>query len=158
MEISLKINGATTPVKVDEDTPLLWVLRDYLDLTGTKYSCGIGVCGSCMILIDDEPVQACQIKVSEAVGKQITTIEGLVTVDPHPLVSAWLEKQVPQCGYCQSGQIVMAYALLSKNHNPSDEEIDEAMSQVLCRCGTYPRIRQALQQAAQMMREQDKSQ
>lgn len=156
MALSLLINGAMTQIDVARDTPLLWVLRDHLNLTGTKYSCGIGLCGSCTVLIDDDPVQACRIEAGEAEGKNIITIEGLAKQHDHPILNVWREIQVPQCGYCQSGQIIVAYALLSKNSNPSDKEIDEAISRVLCRCGTYPRIRQAIHQAAGLMREQEK--
>jgi isoquinoline 1-oxidoreductase subunit alpha len=156
MALSLLINGSMTQIDVDRDTPLLWVLRDHLKLTGTKYSCGIGLCGSCTVLMDNDPVQACRIKAGEAEGKNIITIEGLAKQHDHPILNAWREIQVPQCGYCQSGQIIVAYALLSNNNNPTDKEIDEAMSRVLCRCGTYPRIRQAIHQAAGLMREQEK--
>ena len=156
MAISLSINGETTQVDVDEETPLLWVLRDHLSLTGTKYSCGIGLCGSCTVLVENKPVNSCLLKAGDAVGKEITTIEGLARESRHPILITWAELQVPQCGYCQSGQIVTAYSLLKDNDNPSDEEIDNAMSGVLCRCGTYPRIRRAVQQAAGMMRGKDK--
>jgi aerobic-type carbon monoxide dehydrogenase small subunit (CoxS/CutS family) len=157
MALSLSINGTTAEVEIDKDTPLLWVLRDHLNLTGTKYSCGIGVCGSCTVLMDNEPVQACRVKVGETTSKQITTIEGLSKTHDHPILQAWQELQVPQCGYCQSGQIIMAYALLSRNSNPSDDEIDEAMSPIQCRCGTYPRIREAIAMAARIMSEKEKS-
>jgi aerobic-type carbon monoxide dehydrogenase small subunit (CoxS/CutS family) len=157
MALTLNINGSATQVEVDGDTPLLWVLRDQLGLTGTKYSCGIGVCGSCLVLLDETPTKACQIKAKACVGRQITTIEGLAQQADHPLLKTWLALQVPQCGYCQSGQIIMAYALLSKNSNPSVDEIDAAMSQVLCRCGSYPRIRQAIHQAAEMINAKEKT-
>jgi aerobic-type carbon monoxide dehydrogenase small subunit (CoxS/CutS family) len=157
MALTLNINGSATQVEVDGDTPLLWVLRDLLGLTGTKYSCGIGVCGSCLVLLDDAPTKACQIKATACVGRSITTIEGLAQQADHPLLKTWLALQVPQCGYCQSGQIIMAYALLSKNSDPSADEIDAAMSQVLCRCGSYPRIRQAIHQAAEMINTKEKT-
>jgi isoquinoline 1-oxidoreductase subunit alpha len=156
MAISLSINGTTTQIDVDGETPLLWVLRDHLNLTGTKYSCGIGKCGSCMVLVENRPVRSCLLTAAEAIGKDITTIEGLAKESQHPVMRAWTDLQVPQCGYCQSGQIVTAHALLQDNHAPSDEEIDNAMSAVLCRCGTYPRIRQAIQQAAEMMQDKEK--
>ncbi|MES9941554.1 MAG: (2Fe-2S)-binding protein [Candidatus Thiodiazotropha sp. 6PLUC2] len=157
MTLKLLINGSIAQLEIDSDTPLLWVLRDHLDLTGSKYSCGIGLCGSCMVLVDDQPMQACQIKAHEVVGKKVVTIEGLAKENNHPILKAWYEIQVPQCGYCQSGQIIMAYALLKNNSKPTDDEIDKAMSRVLCRCGTYPRIRQAIHQAAGMMREKEVS-
>ncbi|MCG7898446.1 MAG: (2Fe-2S)-binding protein [Candidatus Thiodiazotropha weberae] len=157
MAVTLHINGSATRVEADNDIPLLWVLRDQLGLTGTKYSCGIGVCGSCMVLLDDMPAKACLVKATECAGKKITTIEGLADQADHPLLKSWLELQVPQCGYCQSGQIITAYALLSNKRDPSADEIDQAMSQVLCRCGTYPRIRQAIQQASELMRAKDPS-
>ncbi|MCG8056788.1 MAG: (2Fe-2S)-binding protein [Candidatus Thiodiazotropha taylori] len=157
MAVTLHVNGSANRVEAESDIPLLWVLRDQLGLTGTKYSCGIGVCGSCMVLLDGMPAKACRITAAECAGKQITTIEGLAEQADHPLLKSWLELQVPQCGYCQSGQIIMAYALLSENHDPSADEIDQAMSQILCRCGTYPRIRQAIQQASEMMRAKEPS-
>ena len=156
MTISLSINGETTRIDVDEETPLLWVLRDHLGLTGAKYSCGIGLCGSCKVLLENKPVNACLLRTGDAVGKEITTIEGLAGESRHPVLVAWEELQVPQCGYCQSGQIISAYSLLRDNDTPSDEEIDNAMSGVLCRCGTYPRIRRALHKAAAMMRDKGK--
>ncbi|MEJ2619234.1 MAG: (2Fe-2S)-binding protein [Candidatus Thiodiazotropha sp.] len=155
MALTLNINGSSTKVEADGDTPLLWVLRDQLGLTGTKYSCGIGVCGSCLVLLDGTPTKACQITAAACVGQPITTIEGLAQQTDHPLLKTWLALQVPQCGYCQSGQIIMAYALLSKNSKPSADEIDAAMSQVLCRCGSYPRIRQAIHQAAGLINAKD---
>ncbi|MEW8625027.1 MAG: (2Fe-2S)-binding protein [Candidatus Thiodiazotropha sp.] len=157
MAVTLHINGSATLVEADSDIPLLWVLRDQLGLTGTKYSCGIGVCGSCMVLLDGVPAKACRIKTAECVGKSITTIEGLAQQTDHPLLKTWLELQVPQCGYCQSGQIITAYALLSEKSDPTADEIDQAMSQVLCRCGTYPRIRQAILQASESMSAKEQS-
>ena len=127
---------------------MLWVLRDNLGLTGTKFSCGIGQCGACTVLIDGEPTRSCVTLISQVEGQAITTIEGLSTDGSHPVQKAWLEDHVTQCGYCQPGQILNAVALLEKNPNPSDEEIDAAMQNVLCRCGTYQRIRRAIHTAA----------
>ncbi|MGD8794079.1 MAG: (2Fe-2S)-binding protein [Anaerolineae bacterium] len=144
--ISLTVNDVQHQVDVDPAMPLLWVLRDILGLTGTKYGCGMGQCGSCTVHLDGRAVRSCTLPVSEAAGKQITTIEGLVD---HPLQQAWLAEHVPQCGYCQPGQIMNAAALLAENPNPSDDEIDAAMAGNLCRCGTYQRIRRAIHRAAQ---------
>jgi aerobic-type carbon monoxide dehydrogenase small subunit (CoxS/CutS family) len=146
--IRLIVNGRTHPLDVDPETPLLWVLRETLGLTGTKYGCGAGLCGACTVLLDGEPARACQITAVQAVDKPITTIEGLSPDHQHPLQQAWLAEQVPQCGYCQSGQILAAAALLAKNPDPSDADIDRALSANLCRCGTYPRIRRAIHRAA----------
>jgi isoquinoline 1-oxidoreductase alpha subunit len=129
--------------------PLLWVLRDVLGLTGTKYSCGIGVCGCCTVLIDGDAEQSCRIPVSEVRGREITTIEGLSVDGSHPIQQAWIAEQVAQCGYCQPGQIMAAVALLRRNPHPSPDEIRQAMDRVLCRCGTYPRILKAIQRAAE---------
>jgi len=148
MPTTLTINGKKHELDVDPDMPLLWAIRDYTGLTGTKFGCGIGQCGSCTVLIDGEPIRSCTLPVS-GVHKPITTIEGLSEDNDHPVQKAWIEAQVPQCGYCQSGQILNAVALLVKNPNPSDADIDQAMDGVLCRCGTYPRIRQAIKSAAQ---------
>jgi isoquinoline 1-oxidoreductase subunit alpha len=145
----LHINGQSYTVEAESEMPLLWVLRDLLGLTGTKFGCGAGLCGSCTVLIDDEPVRSCITSVSNATGKSITTIEGLSPDGSHPLQKAWLEEHVTQCGYCQPGQILNAAALLKKNPNPSDEDINAAMGDVLCRCGTYQRIRSAIHRAAQ---------
>ena len=147
---SLVININSTPytVDVEPDMPLLWVVRDVLGLTGTKYSCGIGMCGTCTVHLDGEAVQSCSLPVSEAAGKQITTIEGLSPDGSHPLQQAWLAEQVSQCGYCQPGQIMTAAALLQKNPHPTDEEIKTAMSGALCRCGTYPRVIRAIRRVA----------
>ncbi len=147
---SLVINVNSTPrtVDVDPDMPLLWVLRDVLGLTGTKYSCGIGMCGNCTVHLDGEAVHSCLLPVSDAAGKQVTTIEGLSPDGSHPLQQAWLAEQVSQCGYCQPGQIMTAAALLQKNPHPTDEEIKTAMSGALCRCGTYPRVIKAIRRAA----------
>ena len=147
---TLKVNGEThRNVNVDSDTPLLWVLRDTLGLSGTKFGCGAGLCRSCTVHMDGEPMPSCAIPVSSAEGVEITTIEGLSENGGHPVQRAWLAKQVPQCGYCQPGQIMGAAALLAKNPNPSDADIDEAMSPYLCRCGTYQRIRRAIHRAAE---------
>ena len=148
-EFTLQVNGSEHKVNVQDDTPLLWVLRDTLDLTGTKYGCGAGLCGACTVHLDGAAVRSCMTPVSTAAGKSIATIEGLSRSGPHPLQQAWIAEDVPQCGYCQSGQIMQAAALLAKTPHPSDEEIVNAMSVNLCRCGTYHRIRRAIQRAAQ---------
>jgi aerobic-type carbon monoxide dehydrogenase small subunit (CoxS/CutS family) len=144
----INVNSTARTVDVDPDMPLLWVLRDVLGLTGTKYSCGIGMCGACTVHLDGEAVHACLLPVSDAAGKQVTTIEGLSPDGSHPLQQAWLAEQVSQCGYCQPGQIMTAAALLQKNPRPTDEEIKTAMSGALCRCGTYPRIIKAIRRAS----------
>jgi aerobic-type carbon monoxide dehydrogenase small subunit (CoxS/CutS family) len=141
--VRLHINGSEVVVEVDGSTPLLWVLRDHIGLTGTKYSCGIGMCGSCTIHLDGRAVRSCSLPVAQAVGAEITTIEGLAQAE-HPLIQAWVDADVPQCGYCQPGQIMTAAALLAENPNPSDSDIDRSMDGNLCRCGTYNRIRQAI--------------
>ena len=147
--ISLTINGEARQLDVDPATPLLWVLRDTLSLTGTKYGCGIAQCGACTVHVDGQPVRSCVLPVSSVEGKKITTIEGLAENGVlHRVQQAWLDLDVPQCGYCQSGQIMQAAALLSKNDSPTDADIDEAMAGVLCRCGTYSRVRKAIKQAA----------
>jgi isoquinoline 1-oxidoreductase alpha subunit len=146
----LNVNGKSVDVDVDPDTPLLWVLRDTLGLTGTKFGCGMALCGACTVHLDGNPVRSCQLPVS-AIGEQkITTIEGLSTDRSHPVQKAWIELDVPQCGYCQSGQIMSASALLATNKNPSDADIDAAMSGNICRCGTYQRIRAAIRRAAEL--------
>ena len=146
---SFTLNGRETTIGVPEGMPLLWVLRDTLGLTGTKYGCGAGLCGACTVWLDGEAVRSCQVPVADLEGANVTTIEGLGTPDePHPVQRAWIEAQVAQCGYCQSGQIMQAAALLKSNSAPSDDEIDEAMNGNLCRCGTYPRIRAAIRAAA----------
>lgn len=145
----LTINGKPYTVEADGAMPLLWVLRDLLGLMGTKFSCGMGLCGSCTVLVDDEPVRSCVTPVSTMTGKAILTIEGLSEDASHPVQKAWLEERVTQCGYCQPGQILNAVALIKKNPNPSDADIDAAMGDVLCRCGTYQRIRTAIHRAAQ---------
>jgi isoquinoline 1-oxidoreductase alpha subunit len=145
----LTINGQQYTVEAEEAMPLLWVLRDLLGLMGTKFSCGMGLCGSCTVLVDDEPVRSCITPVSTMTGKTILTIEGLSEDASHPVQKAWLEERVAQCGYCQPGQILNAVALIRKKPNPSDAEINEAMGDVLCRCGTYQRVRAAIHRAAQ---------
>ena len=147
--ITITINDKSSQIDVDPNTPLLWVLRDVLGLTGTKYSCGIGQCGCCTVHVDGEATRSCITPVSAVADKKITTIEGLSLDGSHPIQKAWIEVQAPQCGYCQSGQIMTAAALLAHNPKPSDEEIVKAMSGVLCRCGTYQRIIKAIQRAAQ---------
>jgi len=146
--INLNLNGTTTTVDVDADMPLLWVLRDVLGLTGTKYGCGMALCGACTVHLDGQPVRSCVTPVSAASGKHVTTIEGLSADNSHPVQRAWIELDVPQCGYCQSGQIMSAAALLAQTPEPSDAEIDAAMAGNICRCGTYQRIRAAIHRAA----------
>ena len=144
--ISLDINGKAYQVDVGPEVPLLWVIREHLKLIGTKYSCGIGACGSCTVHVDGKAVRSCQTLVGAAAGKKITTIEGLA--ESHPVVRAWIKEQVPQCGFCQSGQIMQAAALLAEDPNPSDDRIVSAMDGNLCRCGAYPRIKLAIKAAA----------
>lgn len=144
--ISLDINGKAYQVDAAPDVPLLWGIREHLKLTGTKFGCGIGACGSCTVHIDGKAARSCQTPAGSVAGKKITTIEGLA--DQHPVVKAWIKEQVPQCGYCQPGQIMQAAALLSEDPNPSDEKIVNAMDGNLCRCGTYPRIKLAIRSAA----------
>ncbi len=148
-EYKLHVNGEPRTVRVDADTPLLWVLRDELGLTGTKFGCGGGFCRACTVHLEGEATFSCQLRIADVAGKSVTTIEGLSPDRSHPLQQAWIAKDVPQCGYCQSGQIMSAAALLESNPSPSDAEIDRWMSANLCRCGTYNRIRQAIQQASQ---------
>ena len=150
--ISLTVNGKIYKADVAPDTPLLWVLRDALGLTGTKYGCGIAQCGACTVHVNGEPVRSCGAQIAEVAGKRVTTIEGLSPDSSHPLQQAWIAEEVPQCGYCQSGQLMSAAALLAKNRNPSDADIDKAMSGNICRCGTYNRIRKAIHAASAMMR------
>ena len=147
--IQLTVNGEEHTVDVSPDTPLLWVLCDTLGLTGTKYSCGIGLCGTCTVHVDGEAIRSCVTPVSEVTGQEITTIEGLSPDGTHPVQQAWTAENVVQCGYCQPGQIMAAAALLAKNPNPTDADIDAAMSGNLCRCGTYQRIRRAIHRAAE---------
>jgi isoquinoline 1-oxidoreductase alpha subunit len=144
--ISLDINGKKQSVDVAPDVPLLWVIREHLKLTGTKFGCGIGMCGSCTVHLDGKAVRSCQTAVGDAQGKKITTIEGLP--EDHPVKQAWIREQVPQCGYCQPGQIMQAAALLAEDNNPSEEKIINAMEGNLCRCGTYPYIKRAIYTAA----------
>jgi len=150
MAITLKINSSSYTVDVEPETPLLWVLRDTIGLTGTKYGCGVAMCGACTIHLDGLPIRACQTPASAAVGREVTTIEGLSKDKSHPVQIAWMEIGVPQCGYCQSGQIMAAAALLARRKDPSDSEIDAAMSGNLCRCGTYQRIRAGVHRAAKI--------
>ena len=145
---NLNVNGESRQVDVDGDTPLLWVLREHLNLVGTKYGCGIAQCGSCTVHLDGNPTRACIIPVSAVGEKKVTTIEGLSEDGRHPVQVAWLEHDVPQCGYCQSGQIMSAAALISENKNPTDDDIDSAMQGNICRCGTYVRIKAAIKSAA----------
>jgi isoquinoline 1-oxidoreductase alpha subunit len=156
MSFKLIVNGRAATVNVSADMPLLWVLRDVLNLRGTKYSCGIAVCGACTVHVDGEAVRSCTTSIASVAGKRVTTIEGLSNDGTHAVQRAWMALDVPQCGYCQAGQIMSAAALLKKNRNPSDDEIDAAMEGVLCRCGTYLRIRQAIRQAAALARSQSK--
>jgi aerobic-type carbon monoxide dehydrogenase small subunit (CoxS/CutS family) len=146
--ITLHVNGTPRSVEVSPDTPLLWALRDTLALTGTKFGCGIGSCGSCTVLLDGAPVRSCQVTVAEVKNRKVTTIEGLSPDGSHPVQRAWIADEVPQCGYCQSGQIVAAAALLARKPRPTDADIDSAMDGILCRCGTYDRIRRAIHRAA----------
>jgi isoquinoline 1-oxidoreductase alpha subunit len=145
---NLKINGETRQVNVDPATPVLWVLRDHLNLQGTKYGCGVAACGACTIHLNGSAVRSCQLPVSSIGNKEIVTIEGLSTKGDHPVQKAWLEHDVAQCGYCQTGQIMTAVSFLKNNPNPSDEQIEAAMSPNICRCGTYLRIKQAVKSAA----------
>jgi isoquinoline 1-oxidoreductase alpha subunit len=147
--ITLRVNGGDQTIDVSPATPLLWVLRDTLGLTGTKYGCGIGECGACTVHLDGEAVRSCTVPVGQVDGRAITTIEGLSPDGDHPLQQAWLAENVSQCGYCQPGQIMAAAALLATNPNPTDDDINAAMSHNLCRCGTYQRIRRAIHRVAQ---------
>ena len=150
--ISLEVNRKKYKVDVRPDTPLLWVIREALGLTGTKYGCGMALCGACTVHVDGEAIRSCVTPVSSVDGKRITTIEGIgKTKEGKTIQEAWISDDVPQCGYCQSGQIMAAVALLKRNPNPADTEIDETMSEILCRCGTYQRIRQAIHRAAKKM-------
>ena len=151
MSISFSVNGQSKSVDVDPQTPLLWVLRDTLNLTGTKYGCGIAACGACTVHVDGAAARSCSYPVGSVAGKKITTIEGLSTDRSHPVQQAWIEEQVPQCGYCQSGQIMTAVAFLQKNPNPMATDVDNAMSNNICRCGTAQRMRKAIMKAAGQM-------
>jgi len=147
-QVNLRINGENHTLDLPPDMPLLWALRDKLNLVGTKYSCGIGICGSCTVLVDGLPMRSCTLPAAGLAGSEITTIEGFAPDGDHPVQKAWNEEDAPQCGYCQGGQILTAAALLKEKPNPSDGDIDEAMYGVVCRCGTYPRIRKAIKRAA----------
>lgn len=150
MGFTLKVNGASHDVDAEPETPLLWVLRDNIGLTGTKFGCGIAQCGACTVHIDGQAVRSCVVSAASAAGREITTIEGLSDDNSHPVQRAWVEHTAPQCGYCQSGQIMTAAALLAQTSDPSDDEIDAAMAGNLCRCGTYLRIRRAIRRAAEL--------
>lgn len=148
--ITLSINGESHNIDVDPSTPLLWVIRDYVGLTGTKFGCGVAQCGACTVHLDGKPIRSCVVPSTAATGKQITTIEGVNggRQGLHPVQQAWIDEQVPQCGYCQSGQVMAAVALLDETASPTDADIDAAMSGIVCRCGTYPRIRKGIKRAA----------
>lgn len=148
----LKVNKKDYNIDASPDMPLLWVLRDMIGLTGTKYGCGIAQCGACTVHLNGEAVRSCVTLMSRAAGKEVTTIEGLSATSTHPLQVAWLQEDTPQCGYCQSGQIMSAAVLLRENPNPTDQDIDHAMSGNICRCGTYPRIKKAIHLAAQLQK------
>jgi len=150
--VRFTLNGKAQTVDVAPAMPLLWVLRDTLGMTGTKFGCGMSLCGACTVHIDGQPVRACVTPVSSVASKKVTTIEGLSTDRSHPIQQAWIEEDVPQCGYCQSGQIMTAAALLAKTANPSEADIDEAMRNSICRCGTYQQIRKAVHLAAELQR------
>ena len=153
MAIALTVNGTPHSLDVEEDTPLLWVIRDELNLKGTKFGCGIGQCGACTVQLDGSPIRSCQTPVSITEGREIRTVENLAEGGLHPLQQAWIQHNVPQCGYCQSGQLMTAEAFLRHNPKPSDEDIRWAMAGNLCRCGSYPRIRQAVKAAAEALRD-----
>jgi isoquinoline 1-oxidoreductase alpha subunit len=150
MSVSIDVNGTPKQVEADSATPLLWVLRDYLGMTGTKFGCGIAQCGACTVHVEGRPVRSCQYPLSAAVGQKITTIEGLSPDSSHPLQKVWVEMNVPQCGYCQSGMLMAAAALLKQSPHPTDDEIDLYINNI-CRCGTYPRVRAAIHRAADML-------
>lgn len=152
MSVKFQINGKTVSANAEPDTPLLWVIRDELGMTGTKFGCGAALCGACTVHLNGQPVRSCQTPLSTVAGQKVTSIEGLSKNNDHALQVAWLKHDVPQCGYCQSGQLMSAAALLKTNKNPSDAEIDAAMSGNICRCGTYPRIRAAIKDAAATLR------
>jgi aerobic-type carbon monoxide dehydrogenase small subunit (CoxS/CutS family) len=149
MSFNLTVNGTSYEVDVEPETPLLWVIRDTVGLTGTKYGCGIAKCGACTVHVDGQPVKSCNVNAASVAGKEVTTIEGLSADNTHPVQIAWQENTVPQCGYCQSGQIMAAAALLARTPQPTDQEIDAAMADNICRCGTYLSIRKAIHSAAQ---------
>ncbi len=154
-QYQLSINKKSYNVDVDVQMPLLWVIREVLEMTGTKFGCGMAQCGACTVHIDGVAMKTCLLPVSAAVGKQITTIEGLSADRSHPVQKAWIEEQVPQCGYCQSGMIMAASALLAKNPNPNDEQIDTAIAGNICRCGTYQRVRKAIHTASDLMKKEN---
>ena len=147
-DVTFRVNGSERKVSVSPEMPLLWVLRDILELTGTKFGCGAGLCGACTVHVDGAAVRSCSTPVQQVAGKSVTTIEGLSAHGPHPLQQAWIAEDVPQCGYCQPGQIMEAAAMLAKNPQPSDDEIARTMAGNLCRCGTYDRIRKAIRRAS----------
>jgi isoquinoline 1-oxidoreductase subunit alpha len=149
--ITLKVNNKSYTVEADPKMPLLWAIRDLVGLTGTKYGCGIAQCGACTVHLAGTPIRSCSVPVSAVGNKDITTIEGISSDNSHPVQQAWIQEQVPQCGYCQSGQIMAATALLKKTANPTDKDIDTAMQGHICRCGTYPRIRKAIKTASVLM-------
>ncbi len=151
MAFDLEVNGTSYSVRADPQTPLLWVIRDQIGLTGTKFSCGIAQCGACTVHVDGQPIRSCSVPAAAAVGKSITTIEGLSSEGNHPVQLAWKEFDVPQCGYCQSGMIMSVLALLQKSPNPTDAEIDAEITNI-CRCSTYHRVRQAIHRAAELIR------
>ncbi|HET8892333.1 MAG TPA: (2Fe-2S)-binding protein [Candidatus Angelobacter sp.] len=153
-QTSISVNGETKSIDIDPATPLLWVLREQLGLTGTKFGCGLALCGACTVHVDGAAVRSCVMPVRAVAGKRVTTVEGLSRDRSHPVQRAWLQVQVPQCGYCQSGQMMSAAALLAVNANPSDPDIDDAMAGNLCRCGTYARVRRAIHIAAEIARRQ----
>jgi len=150
--LKLSVNNKDYEIEADPSMPLLWAIRDLVGLTGTKFGCGIAECGACTVHFNGNPVRSCSVPVSAATNQKITTIEGISEDNGHPVQRAWIDEQVPQCGYCQSGQIMAAIALLKKNSNPTDEDIDNFMQSYLCRCGTYPRIRKAIKTASTMMK------
>ena len=152
MSVQFQINGKAVSANAEPDTPLLWVIRDELGMTGTKFGCGVALCGACTVHLNGQPVRSCQTPLSAVAGQKVTSIEGLSKNNDHALQVAWIKHDVPQCGYCQSGQLMSAAALLKSNKNPSDAEIDAAMSGNICRCGTYPRIRAAIKDAAATLR------
>ncbi len=152
MSVDFNLNGQAVSARAEPDTPLLWVVRDELGLTGTKFGCGMALCGACTVHVDGLPVRSCSTPLSSVAGKKVATIESLPRNNSHPLQVAWIKHDVPQCGYCQSGQLMSATALLARNNNPTDADIDAAMSGNICRCGTYPRVRAAIKDAAASMR------
>ena len=152
MSVNFNLNGRPVTSQVEADTPLLWVIRDELGLTGTKYGCGMALCGACTVHLDGQAIRSCQTPVSAVQGRKVATVESLSRNNTHPLQVAWIKHDVPQCGYCQSGQLMSAAALLAKNQNPSDSEIEAAMSGNICRCGTYGRIKAAIKDAATTLR------